>query len=329
MRGWAAGITSVVALLLAAPLTGYSQRPAAPVAPAAAGVQSSAPPSASATAPSAPVLPTPIAVVPVEGLKLSGAVDLGQGKAVIAFGGSVTAGEKASTIALPHRGNLRICPMTKVNLTADSSVASSLRPGESPGLMMALDQGALEANFQTGENSDVILTPDFRIIISAPGTAEVQVRLGDKGDTCVDNRGDNAPYVTVNSVFDGGVYRVQPNQRVMFQHGSLSEVVDREKESCGCPPETPKAAASNEFPVAQSEGMVALTPPPPNALKKGVVEAQATAVLSYDGTKAGQTRATVETAPVVAAPEPPKPAQTKKPGFFHSIGRFFSHLFGG
>jgi hypothetical protein len=242
----------------------------------------------------------------------------------------VTAGEKASTITLPHRGNMRICPMTKVNLTADSSVTSSLRTGESAGLMMALDQGALEANFQTGENSDVILTPDFRIVISAPGTAEVQVRLGDKGDTCVDNRGDNAPYVTVNSVFDGGVYRVQPNQRVMFQHGSLNEVVDNEKESCGCPPETSKTAASNEFPVAQSEGMVSLTPPPPNAVKKGVVEAQATAVLSYDGTKSGQIRATVAAAPVVAAPQPPKPPKkTNKPGVFHSIGRFFLRLFGG
>ncbi|HEY2014308.1 MAG TPA: hypothetical protein VGH38_12450 [Bryobacteraceae bacterium] len=262
-------------------------------------------------------------------MKLSGAVDLGDGKAVIAFGGSVTAGEKASTITLPHRGNLRICPTTKVNLTADSSVASSLGPNETPGLMLALDQGALEANFQTGQNSDVILTPDFRIVVSGPGTAEVQVRLGDKGDTCVDNRGENAPYVTVSSVFDGGVYRVQANQRVMFQHGSLNEVVDREKESCGCPPETAKSSVANEFPVAQSEGMVALAPPPPNAVKKGVVEAQGTAVLSYDGAKGGQVGATVETAPVVAAPVPPKPAPKQKTGMFRAIGRFFRRLFGG
>jgi hypothetical protein len=330
MQGRAVWITSAWAILLAAPLSGFSQRPASPTAPAQTTPAAS--PSASSTATPAPIpptlLPTPIAVVSTEGLKLSGAVDLGQGKAVIAFGGSVTAGGKASTITLPHRGNMRICPMTKVNLTADSSVASSLRPGESPGLMMALDQGALEANFQTGENSDVILTPDFRIVISAPGNAEVQVRLGDKGDTCVDNRGDNAPYVTVNSVFDGGVYRVQPNQRVMFQHGSLHEVVDNEKESCGCPPETLKVA-DNEFPVAQSEGMVSLKPPPPNAVKKGVVEAQATAGLSYDGAKGGQVQAKVATAPMVAAPEPPKPAKEKKPGFFHSIGRFFTRLFAG
>ena len=55
--------------------------------------------------------------------------------------------------------------------------------------------------------------------------ATLKVRLGEHGDTCIDNPGAHAPYVVVSSVFDGGAYRVQPGQRVMFQHGSLSEVV--------------------------------------------------------------------------------------------------------
>ena len=77
--------------------------------------------------------------------------------------------------------------------------------------------------------------------------------MGDNGDTCVDNAGANAPYVVVTSVFDGGVYRVQPGQRVMFEHGSLQKVVDQEKEPCGCPP--PAKSEANEFPLAQSEGL--------------------------------------------------------------------------
>ena len=68
----------------------------------------------------------------------------------------------------------------------------------------------------------------------------------------MDNSGVNGPYVVVSSVFEGGAYRVQPGQRVMFQHGSLHEVVDQEKESCGCPPSAPKG---NEFPLAQSMGL--------------------------------------------------------------------------
>ncbi len=63
----------------------------------------------------------------------------------------------------------------------------------------------------------------------------MSVRVSAKGDTCVDNHGENAPYVTVSSLFDGGVYRVQPNQRVLFEHGSLRDVVDNEQEPCGCP----------------------------------------------------------------------------------------------
>ena len=93
-------------------------------------------------------------------------------------------------------------------------------------------------------------------MIGGPGAADVKLRLGQHGDTCVDNAGINAPYVLVTSVFDGSVYRVQPGQRVMFQHGSLFEVVDQEKEPCGCP-EPPKPN-SNEFPLAQSAGLAPL-----------------------------------------------------------------------
>jgi hypothetical protein len=138
----------------------------------------------------------------------------------------------------------------------------------------------------------------------------------------VDNHGPNAPYVTVSSVFDGGAYRVQADQRVMFQHGSLREVVDNEKESCGCPPEPVASPQGNEFPVAQSEGLAPLPTPPPNATEKGVMHAQATVQLSRNGAEA----AAPAPAPVAAAPVPKPPA---KPGFFTRVGHFFKRLFGG
>jgi hypothetical protein len=201
---------------------------------------------------------------------------------------------------------------------------------DAPGLMLSLDRGAVEANFATGKNSDVILTPDFRIVVSGPGIARVQVRLGEKGDTCVDNRGEDAPYVTVTSIFEGGVYRVQADQRVMFQHGSLREVVDRERESCGCPVEQPAAAQPNAFPLAQSEGLAPLPKAPPNAAPTGVVAGQVTAELSYDSTKPGEVGARAqapEASPV--SPAPPPVPQQQKPGFFGRLGHFFRKLFGG
>jgi hypothetical protein len=190
-------------------------------------------------------------------------------------------------------------------------------------------------------NSDVILTPDFRILISGPGIAAVAVRLGPKGDTCVDNGGPNAPYVTVSSVFEGGAYRVQPGQRVMFQQGSLRSVVDQETESCGCPVEEP---AGNAFPVAQSAG---LTPETRNGAAAGAGNAASassaspavpTAKLDIDTReKPAEIAAppfTPQAAPVAVTPVAPvtpvlAPKPESKPGFFTRVGRFFRRLFGG
>ena len=114
--------------------------------------------------------------------------------------------------------------------------------------MMALDRGAIEASYTPGKYSDVLLTPDLRILISGPGQADLNVRVNPKGDTCVDNHGANAPYVTVTSQLEGGVYRVQPDQRVMFEHGSLQQVVDNEPEPCGCPAAVPPMSVASAAP---------------------------------------------------------------------------------
>jgi hypothetical protein len=103
----------------------------------------------------------PIAIVPVEGVKLSGALNVADGKAVIGASGSITASDRTAVVTLPHRGNLHICATTKVSLTSDSSVPAG-ETADAPGLMMGLERGAVEANFATGKNSDVILTPDLR-----------------------------------------------------------------------------------------------------------------------------------------------------------------------
>ena len=285
----------------------------------------------------------PIAIVPVEGVELTGALNLSSGKATLGAGGSVTAVDHAVTITLPRRGDLRLCATTKLDLTSDSSLdtaketpkvapasadtSTAAAQDENGGLMMALGRGAIESHYVTGRNSDVILTPDFRILISGPGTSQVQVRLGPKGDTCVDNRGNNAPYVTVSSVFDGGAYRVQPNQRVMFQHGSLHEVVDNEKESCGCPAEQTPSKTGNDFPVAQSAGLAPLATPPTNVGPPGTVNAEATAQLGYSGANPVAPPAPDEPTPTVETPKSSK--HKSKPGVFSRIAHFFQRLFGG
>ena len=226
-----------------------------------------------------------------------------------------------TNVILPHRGLLRVCASTTVKLAVDSSVPA----GEIPGLLMAMDHGAIEASFATGSNADTVLTPDFRILIGGPGAAEVRVRLGQHGDTCIDNAGVNAPYVLVSSIFDGGAYRVQPGQRVMFQQGSLKEVVDQEKEPCGCPPPAPK---NNDFPLAQSEGLAPLPATAPASTKTGVAEPQPIAPLVYKAEEHAPTVMPPEQPAAPAATVAPAPPAVKKPGFFASVGRFFRKLFG-
>ena len=277
-----------------------------------------------AQAPASSLVSTgPIAIVsldsknPDAAAKVTGALEVSQGKAIIAASGTITSGSQTTEVVLPRRGVLRVCASTTVKLAADTSVPA----GETPGLLMAMDHGAIEASFATGRNADILMTPDFRILLGAHGAAEVKIRLGQHGDTCIDNPGANAPYVLVTSVFDGGDYRVQPGQRVMLEHGSLHEVVDNEKEPCGCPPPAPKG---NEFPLAQSEGLAPTPKPAPGVPMQSSGSTQPIEPLVYNSADHAPQPA-AEATPTAGAS---KPTAKKKSGFFGGIGKFFRHIFG-
>lgn len=296
-------------------------------------------PSASKLAPdtAAAIAPSPIAIIPIDASNpdkaavVTGALEVTAGRAMIATSGSVTSGALTTDVTLPRRGTLRVCAATTVKLAADSSMPAGDTPNVVPGLLMAIDHGAVEMSFaprpDEETNADVLMTPDFRILISGPGASDVKVRLGSEGDTCVDNSGKDAPYVVVTSLFDSGLYRVQPGQRVMFQHGSLSEVVDDEKESCGCPP---VESRGNEFPLAQSEGLAPMAPPAPAPTQKTTAAATLPPLVYQGSAAAAPAPATqsAATAPSASAvPTPPKQA-AKKPGVFSRIGHFFKRVFG-
>ena len=293
----------------------------------------------------------PIAYVPTDGVTVSGSLEVVNGKATIGNDGSITAGDKTANVTLARGGEVRLCASTTVRLTRDRSITPDSGK-DSTALMLSLDRGALEATYKTGSYSDVLLTPDLRILVSGPGDADLKMRVNQKGDTCIDNHGDNAPYITVTSQFEGGVYRVKPNQRVLFEHGSLEQVVDNEAEPCGCPPAAPIAIASasgkpvggpsstpadTAFPLAESEGLKSPPPPPSQpVVPPGTPHAQVEVPLIYNGAAPNQpTAAPAATPPPVVASAPPPveaPPPEEKPaksgGFFHSIGHFFSRIFG-
>lgn len=248
---------------------------------------------------------TPIGHTSARDLQVSGAVDLHNGEMQLGNGSTVTAGDQPVSITLNRGGQLRLCSTTSLHLSHDRSIDAP----DSTALMLGLDRGAIEANYTVSKYSDVLLTPDLRVLISGPGKADLRIRVNSKGDTCIDNRGPNAPYVTITSQLEGGLYRVQPNQHVTFEHGSLREVVDTETEPCGCPPSAATTAvasaatpashpsqsgqpvggpsstpADTAFPLALSEGLTAppLEPTTPVAAP-GEVHAQVIVPLSFNG----------------------------------------------
>jgi hypothetical protein len=275
---------------------------AGPLAAVAAAQSSAAvAPQSSAAATAQGATATPIGSTSATEVQVSGPIDVHEGKLALGNGSTVTAGEQAVQIALTRGGDLRLCSTTTLHLSHDRTVDAP----DSTALMLGLDRGAIEARYTVGKYSDVLLTPDLRILVSGPGQADLQVRVSRNGDTCIDNRGANAPYITVTSPLEGGLYRVQPGQHVSFEHGSLREVVDTETEPCGCPatPGTAVAAAGagsgaagkaaggagakagdTEFPLAVSEGLAAPPGPPTTPVAKpGEAHAQVTVPFTFTG----------------------------------------------
>lgn len=340
-------------LLLAAGAAAQQPTPSAPPQP---GPEQ--PPASLATvlhesAPPTPAEAASLATVSTDGVSLGGPMTVANGLAFIGNNGAVTADDKTVHLKLTRGGNLNVCATTQVHLSTDTTVSGG-------GLMIALNRGAVEGHYIPGQFSDVILTPDLRILISGPGTADFSLRVNDHGDTCFDNHGDHAPYVLATNLFEGGAYRVQSNQRVLFEHGSLQQVVDNEPEACGCPPTPPtpeptalarlgalgttihtsnqtntpppgphSTEAENPFPLAESEGLKTPSAPPTTpAVPPGQAQAQITAPLVYNGEtppaagEAATKPATPGAGPTTAAPEP---AKRKKHSAFV---RFFRRVFG-
>jgi hypothetical protein len=289
----------------------------------------------------------PIGTVGVQDATVAGALVITNGRAVLVGSTTVTARDHAAEVALNRGGAVRVCSTSGLHVTSGKSAAEA-----SPDpLMLALDRGAIEVQM-TATTSDVVMTPDLRFTLGGDGPLDLQLRVTRNGDTCVENRGAKAPVLRVAEQFGDATYELRAGQHVLFEHGSLKEVVDHESSSCGCPPEptmtvadallnpgaagnggTEKTAAEEHpFPAAVSEGLapVAAVPQAP----AGVAHAQVSATLnSGDGADSttepralagGSANAAVGAAAPLPAVQPTAP----KRGVFHAVGRFFRRLVG-
>jgi hypothetical protein len=137
------------------------------------------------------------------------------------------------------------------------------------------------------------MTPDLRFTVRNDGPLDLRLRIARNGDTCVENRGPLAPTLAASDPFGESMYELQPGQHVLFEHGSLREVVDHETSSCGCPDEQGMSIAdallapgsgatapakpplSPAATVPASSLAVPVTPSPPSSLESTPADVQA------------------------------------------------------
>jgi hypothetical protein len=250
----------------------------------------------------------PIGTVGVQDATVAGAPEITNGRAVLVGNTTVTARDHMAEVALNRGGSVRVCSTSGLHVTAGKSATGAMP------LMLALDRGAIEVQM-AATASDVVMTPDLRFTMGGEGPLDLRLRVIRNGDTCVENRGEKAPVLRVAEQFGDAVYELRPGQHVLFEHGSLKDVVDNESSPCGCPPPpvvsvadagvtsaTPAQAGGavaaktaeeqHPFPAAVSAELA-----PPSAIPQaapGVEHAQVAAALRYDATAPAQGAAAAE-----------------------------------
>jgi hypothetical protein len=286
-----------------------------------------------------------IGTVGMQDATVAGALEVSNGRAILVGNTTVTAKDRVAEVALNRGGTVRVCSTSGLHLTAgkDAEGAASVP------LMLALDRGAIEVRMDA-TTRDVVMTPDLRFTMHGNGPLDLQLRVTRNGDTCVENRGEKAPLLNVADQFGEATYELRAGQHVLFEHGSLKEVVDHESSSCGCPPEvqtmsiadallhpaTPgeataagkSAAEAHPFPAAVSAGLA-----PPAAVPQapaGDLHTQVSAALSSgDGSDSLAEPTATATSSQTPAAAPASQVAPPKHDLVHAVGRFFKRIFGG
>jgi hypothetical protein len=197
----------------------------------------------------------PIGEIFASDANVTGAVRLAGAGMQVMSGSSIGAGQAPALLRLTRGGDVRVCSRTSLSI-------SSSHNGRD--LMLGINAGAIEADFSLAASADVILTPDFRILLAGPGRFHVAVGADAHGDTCVRPLASNTASVIVSELMGDGTYQVKPDEQIVFRNGKLSDP-DHVVGECGCPGPPPVVRAAS-VPEVPSTASLLKSPPPPLAI---------------------------------------------------------------
>jgi hypothetical protein len=231
----------------------------------------------------------------------SGSMQLaGSGMGVLS-GSELSAGIAPATLKLARGGQVRICPRSGLSVTANGQ-----------GLMLATGAGSVEVDYQLNQQvADVLITPDFNVMMVGPGTFHFALGVNKRGDTCVKPLTGNSSEITFSELLGTGVYKAQPSQSVVFQGGKLESPAALNGE-CGCPPAPP---------MMQAEAQPSPSPAPAKESSTNAKPAERVAVASNEPTsplppdKPGQVHVQVDAPFVFNARSGPRPYSVAKVQF--------------
>ncbi|MGH9580388.1 MAG: hypothetical protein ACRD2R_05290, partial [Terriglobales bacterium] len=173
-----------------------------------------------------------------------GSVMLVGGGTRVLSGSSVTAGSAAAVLRLNRGGKVRVCPGTRVTITASNSGRE---------LLWGVDTGAIELHYDLTARADTLMTPDFRVLLAGPGSFHLAIRSDARGNTCVRALKSNSAAVIVSELMGNGTYQVKADEEVVFHGGRVGSNSSLAPPDCGCPAPAPALLAEKAAtPVPQA-----------------------------------------------------------------------------
>lgn len=188
------------------------------------------------------------AVVPVASRPTGSAVIAGSR---IGNGSSITASAETAVLHIARGGELHVCPGSTVSVTASKN---------NQDLMFGMSTGTMEAHYHLDAASDVVLTPDFRMLLSGPGDFNYAISANSHGDTCVRALLGNTASLMVSELMGERTYQVKPTEQVVFHEGRIDRVSNDVPFDCGCAAPPPPVMMASAEPTPQAVSEKALPP---------------------------------------------------------------------